>query len=440
MARVNITLPAMGEGITDATLTKFLVNINDEIVEDSVVAEVATDKVDSEITSPYSGKVVSFNCNEGDVVTVGSVIIVLESDSAAVDHIEIEEKTEVKKEFTTVAATGIEYQPVKEDDTNKRFLSPLVKQLVSEHEINEIELNKIQGSGINNRLTKEDVLDYVHNRTEKEPVHANPIQHIHYDDIEPKEMPLEKTISRQTVVTAPSADVEIIEMDRMRKLIAEHMVHSVHTSPHVTSFIEVDVTKLVEWRNQVKDEYLKKHGEKLTFMPVFIESAAMVINDFPQVNVSIEGNKILYKKNINIGIATALPTGNLIVPVIKNADQKNLIGLTKSLNDLANRARESKLLPDEIKGGTFTITNLGSFGTLTGTPIINQPESAILAIGQIRKMPAVIETPAGDAIAIRQRAIFSITYDHRIIDGALAGAFLKKICDTVENFDTSRKF
>lgn len=440
MARANITLPAMGEGITDATLIKFLVNINDEIVEDSVVAEVATDKVDSEITSPYSGKVVSFNCNEGDVVAVGSVIIVLESDSANVGSNEIIENTEVKNEFKTVASTGIKEESEIEPETNKRFLSPLVKQLVSEHEINENELNNIKGSGINNRLTKEDVLNYVNSRNQKEQVPISQIKQIHYNEITLKEVPLEKTVNKQTEVTLPSAEVEIIEMDRMRKLIAEHMVHSVHTSPHVTSFIEVDVTKLVEWRNLVKNEYLKKHGEKLTFMPVFIESAAMVINDFPQVNVSVEGNKILYKKNINIGIATALPTGNLIVPVIKNADQKNLIGLTKSLNDLANRARESKLLPDEIKGGTFTITNLGSFGTLTGTPIINQPESAILAIGQIRKMPAVIETPAGDAIAIRQRAIFSITYDHRIIDGALAGAFLKKICDTVQNFDTSRKF
>jgi len=229
-------------------------------------------------------------------------------------------------------------------------------------------------------------------------------------------------------------------MDRMRKLIAEHMVHSVQTAPHVTSFIEVDVTRLVEWRNKAKDEFLKKHGEKLTFMPVFIESTVMTIKDFPLVNVSVDGTKILIKKNIHVGIATALPSGNLIVPVIKNADQKNLIGLAKSLNDLATRARENKLNPDEIKGGTFTITNLGSFGTLSGTPIINQPEAAILSIGEVRKMAAVIETPAGDAIAIRHKAILSLTFDHRVIDGAMAGAFLKKISETLQNFDVLRKF
>ena len=282
------------------------------------------------------------------------------------------------------------------------------------------------------KITKEDVLKYIQNK-EQVKIATTEIKKVSV--FETKE-----SIPVKPEITYLPGEVEVVEMDRMRRLISEHMVHSVHTAPHVTSFIEIDVTRIVEWRNKAKDEFLKKHGEKLTFLPVFIESTVMAIKDFPLINVSVDDTRIIIKKNIHVGIATALPSGNLIVPVIKNADQKNLIGLAKSLNDLASRARENKLLPDEIKGGTFTITNLGSFGTLAGTPIINQPEAAILGIGEIRKMPAVIETPAGDAIAIRHKVILSLTFDHRVIDGALAGTFLQKINETLQNFDILRKF
>jgi len=441
MQNINIALPSMGEGITDATLIKYLVKVGDFVTEEMTIAEVATDKVDSEVTSAFSGKVASLTCNEGDVVPVGKVILILESDTVENSPVITVFETPEEKKFTTFAVSEEKTEVEIENDVNKRFLSPLVKQLVKEYSLNDSDVANIIGSGINNRINKEDVLDYIKNK-EKKTTQPEIKEIIIQPEINAVVEDETKTVIQKNPVdtTYSSSDVEIIEMDRMRKLIAEHMVHSVQTSPHVTSFVEVDVSRLVEWRNHVKDEFQKKHGVKLTFMPVFIETSAMVINDFPQVNVSVEGNKILYKKNINIGIATALSTGNLIVPVIKNADQKNLIGLAKSLNDLANRARENKLLPDEIKGGTFTITNLGSFGTLTGTPIINQPEAAILALGEIRKMPAVIETSAGDAIAIRHKVIVSLTFDHRIIDGALAGAFLKKISDTIQNFDISRKF
>ncbi len=423
----------MGEGITDATLIKYLVKVGDQVGEDTTVAEVATDKVDSEVTSAFAGKVVSLTCKEGDVVPVGHILLVLES----AENTTSQETTETVSEnnFSTFAISAQEVESEQETDENKKFLSPLVKQLIKEFSLTGDEINKITGTGLNNRITKEDIQEFIQKKNEFKKDRETVLSSVAEEVI-----PSQTINKKATETTYSSSEVEIIEMDRMRKLIAEHMVRSVQTSPHVTSFIEIDVSRLVEWRNHVKDEFQKKHGVKLTFMPVFIETSAMVMNDYPQVNVSVEGNNIIYKKNINIGIATALPVGSLIVPVIKNADQKNLIGLAKSLNDLANRARENKLFPDEIKGGTFTITNLGSFGTLTGTPIINQPEAAILALGEIRKMPAVIETPAGDAIAIRHKVIVSLTFDHRIIDGALAGAFLKKIADTIQNFDISRKF
>ncbi len=429
MADSEMLLPSMGEGFTDATITKWLVKEGDTVTEDTPIVEVATDKVDSEIPSPKSGIIEKLLYNEGDIVQIGAPILIFKSHQTT--EFSNINNSSVTKEISTVATPNIiseNHLSNKETETlktgSKTFLSPLVRQIMKEHIISENDIRTITGSGIEGRITKNDIENFIN------------IKSAETSKIKPQIIEQVK----KTEVSFTTSDVEVVEMDRMRKIIAEHMVRSVQTSPHVTSFIEVDVTRIVEWRNKLKDEFLNKHGEKLTFMPVFIEASAMAIKDYPLINVSVEGTKILIKKNINIGIATSLPSWNLIVPVIHNADQKNLIGLSKSVNDLANRARQNKLLPDEIKGGTFTITNLGSFGTYSGTPIINQPEAAILAIGTINKKPAVIETSAGDAIAIRQITMLSITFDHRIVDGALAGAFLKRIAEYLENFDILRKF
>jgi len=432
MAQVNITLPPMGEGITEATITKYLVNESDFVTVDTPLVEVATDKVDSEISSFCNGKVIQLTRNVGDVVQVGEVLLIIESDEENDSHEEINTRKTEEKQFSTYAIPKENLTNVNEVSIAKKFLSPLVKQLIQEYSITIAEVEHIAGSGLGGKITKDDILQFIQNKEQVE---------FSLSEIKNSFAPeVKESIHLKPEINFSSGEVEVVEMDRMRRLISEHMVHSVHTSPHVTSFIEMDVTRIVEWRNKSKDEFLKKHGEKLTFLPVFIESTVMSIKDFPMINVSIDNSRIIIKKNIHVGIATALPSGNLIVPVIKNADQKNLIGLAKSLNDLASRARENKLLPDEIKGGTFTITNLGSFGTLMGTPIINQPEVAILGIGEIRKMPSVVETPAGDAIAIRHKVILSLTFDHRIIDGALAGKFLQKINETLQNFDVLRKF
>jgi len=426
MNEFKVVLPSMGEGVTDATITKWLVKQGDTVNEDTPLVEVATDKVDSEIPSPKKGVVEKLLFNEGDVVSIGANILILKTNDTESNE-EVAEKPEIQK-FSTVAISIYNNEQLIDNDNLKKssskiFLSPLVRQMMKEYMISDEEINNLNGSGIGGRITKIDIVNYINTKTEQKNI--NVISEI---------KPAIQQLTKQSENNLIQNNVEIIEMDRMRKIIADHMVNSVHTSPHVTSFIEVDVTKIVEWRNKHKDEFLKKHGEKLTYMPIFIEATANAIRDYPFVNVSVDGTRILIKKNINIGIATALPSWNLIVPVIKNADQMNLIGLTKTLNDLANRARQNKLLPDEIKGGTFTITNLGSFGTIAGTPIINQPEAAILALGAIRKKPAVIETPNGDAIAIRSMIIISLTFDHRIVDGALAGAFLKKLSEYLENF------
>lgn len=433
MADFEMLLPSMGEGFTDATITKWLVKEGDSVNEDTPIVEVATDKVDSEIPSPKQGVVQKLLYNEGDVVQIGAPILILITNAIGESLNKQVILTEVN-EISTVATPDLKQESKITDNevvktSGKLFLSPLVRQIMKEQLITEDDIKNLKGSGLEGRITKTDIENFINIKSQIQKV-------VVVNDVKPQliEEPIKSDVAIST------GEVEVVEMDRMRKIIAEHMVRSVHTSPHVTSFIEADVTKIVEWRNKLKEEFQNKHGEKLTFMPVFIEATAMAIKDFPLINVSVDGTKILIKKNINIGIATALPSWNLIVPVIHNADQKNLIGLSKSVNDLANRARQNKLLPEEIKGGTFTITNLGSFGTFTGTPIINQPEAAILAIGTINKKPAVIETPAGDAIAIRQITMLSVTFDHRIVDGALAGAFLKRTAEYLENFDILRKF
>lgn len=442
MGLFNVILAPMGEGITDAKIIRFLVKEGDEVAEDTPLVEIATDKVDSEIVAPVNGKVIRFNCNEGDVMNIGSTLLLIESLSVP-DDIDSDLSS---SGISTFAKTETVNEQTDTDLGESPALSPLVRTIIRENSLSRAEISSIAGSGFNNRITKEDVIAYLNNKkTAAEKISSIPSpQEQKPDDIKEAVTEVSRFVPSgselHTDISLTGNDIEIVEMDRMRKLIAQHMVNSVRTSPHVTSFKETDVTTLVIWREKFKEEFFNKHGFKLTYLPVFVESAVLTLKEYPQVNVSVDGENIIYKKNINIGIATSLPNGNLIVPVIKFADQKNLTGLANSMNSLTTRARTNKLNPDEIKGGTFTITNLGSFGTLTGTPLINQPEAAILAIGQILKKPSVIETPGGDAIAIRHKVILSLTYDHRIIDGALAGLFLNKIDYLLNTFDVTRKF
>jgi 2-oxoglutarate dehydrogenase E2 component (dihydrolipoamide succinyltransferase) len=440
MAKFDLILPKMGESVAEATIIKWTKNVGDTIDADESVLDIATDKVDSEVPSPVAGKLLEQLFKEGDVVKVGAVIARIETDAsvAASSSAAPAPAQPAKEEKTAASAPGIsqlnETKPVdtKSYSNSNKFYSPLVKNIASAEGVSVEELDNIQGTGSEGRVTKNDILKYVEGRKSGAPASAkaaSPAAAASYEA--PK-------ISAPAVI--PSAGDEIIEMDRMRKLIADHMVMSKHVSPHVTSFVEADVTNLVRWRDKVKKEFEKREGEKITFTPIFIEAVAKAIKDFPMINVSVNGTQIIKKKNINIGMATALPSGNLIVPVIKNADQMNLIGLTKAVNDLANRARINKLSPDEIQGGTFTLTNVGSFGNVMGTPIINQPQVAILAVGAIRKKPAVIETPDGDMIAIRHMMFLSHSYDHRVVDGSLGGQFVRRVADYLESFDADRTF
>ncbi len=432
MAKIEIELPPMGEGITEATITKILKKTGDFVEEDEALVEIATDKVDSEITAPEPGTIEKILFAEGDEVPVGAVVAILQSssESSADTQQNNEKKEQVQESLVETKKIAVE-QPKQESTeqqnilfVNKtpagKFISPLVRNIAHKEGLSLEELDNISGTGLEGRITKEDILKYLSNK-------------------ENKQVSIAQTTVGQSVQMPQSGSVEIIEMDRMRKLIAGHMIQSKQTSAHVTSFIEVDVTNIVLWRNKVKDAFFKKYGEKITFTPIFIEAAVQALRDFPMINVSVDGDKIIKKNFINIGMATALPSGNLIVPVIKSAGELNLLGLTKAVNDLAVRARNNKLKPDEIQGGTFTITNLGSFGNITGTPIINQPEVAILAVGAIKKKPAVIESPQGDMIGIRQLMIVSMSYDHRVVDGALGGMFIKRFADILEQFNPDRE-
>jgi len=418
MAIIDLVMPKMGESIMEATILKWVKQPGDTVEEDETILEIATDKVDSEIPAPVSGKIVEVLFKVDDVVEIGTVIARIESESAGSgapsEVIEIAEPTPapvpVKETVAAVAAktnAAPKVKPAKvaavmSNGNTSRFYSPLVKNIARKEQISVAELESIPGSGKDGRVTKRDILHFVENKS------------------------------------AAPAVAEIIEMDRMRKLIADHMVMSKHTSPHVTSFVEVDVTNLFNWRNKVKGEFQQKYGQKITFTPIFIDAVVKAIKDFPMVNISLNAQNQIVKKNyINIGMATALPSGNLIVPVIKNADNLNLIGLTKSVNGLANKARTNTLKPEDIQDGTFTITNVGTFGNVMGTPIINQPQVAILAIGAIRKKPAVVETEYGDLIAVRQMMFLSLSYDHRIVDGFLGGSFLRRVADYLESFDTN---
>jgi len=439
MAQVEMIMPKMGESVAEATIIKWLKKEGDKIEADEAVLEIATDKVDSEVPSPSEGVLVKQLFKEGDVIKVGSPIAIISTggDVPVVTKAPVKEAaapavsgSAAKTQTATVAA------PVAKAgnySSSNKFYSPLVKNIAKQEGILLNELETIKGTGKDGRVTKNDILAYVPNRGKQV---SAPVaeQVVHHNTT--------TATSNGTSIAKPSISVggddEIIEMDRMRKLIADHMVMSKHVSPHVTSYVEADVTSIVEWRNKVKSHFEKNEKEKITFTPIFIEAIVRALKDFPMVNVSVDGTKIIKRRHINIGMATALPSGNLIVPVIKDADHKNLLGLTKAVNDLAARARNNKLLPDEIQGGTFTITNVGTFGNVMGTPIINQPQVAIMAVGAIRKKPAVIETPQGDTIGIRHMMYLSLSYDHRVVDGALGGSFLRRVGDYLEQFDINR--
>ena len=434
MAEFKVELPKMGESVAEATITNWLKAVGDLIDEDEPIVEIATDKVDSEVPAPCSGILKKVLFNEGDVVAVGTVFAIIDSEvssdnqekiplNPSISNEEIENK--IEEEILEPLANSNKIEIQNSFNNSNKFYSPLVKSIASKEGISLQELETINGSGSNQRVTKKDILNYVSS------VKKSNSNEVINDVNQPITNPPKnvKTISGQD---------EIIQMDRMRKLIADHMVHSVNTAPHVTSFVEVDVTNLVIWRDKTKKQFLEKEGEKLTFTPIFIEAITKALRDYPLVNSSIDGDNIIIKSNINIGMATALPSGNLIVPVIKNADQLNLVGLAKTVNDLANRAKLSQLKPDEISGGTYTVTNVGTFGNVMGTPIINQPQSGILALGAIKKKPAVIESESGDLIGIRHMMFLSHSYDHRNIDGALGGQFVRKVADYLENFDINR--
>jgi len=446
MALYELVLPKMGESVAEATIIKWIKKPGDMIDIDESVLEIATDKVDSDVPSPVSGKLLSIFFNENEVVQVGAVIATIEIESALEkdEEPEIIQPLPIEEPVDPAQNIQVDVNPILFDsgfqeltssidlNNSARFYSPLVKSMAAEEGISIDELDKIKGSGSEGRVTKKDILDFINSGKSAQSQPAN------------KETPNSNAAhqpaqEKKVYPVSVSGGDEIIEMDRMRKLIADHMVMSKQTSAHVTSFVEADVTNLVQWRDRIKSSFEKREGEKITFTPIFIEAVAKAIKDLPMINVSVQGTQIIKKRDINIGMAAALPSGNLIVPVIKNADQLNLFGLTKAVNDLASRSRMSKLKPDETQGGTFTLTNLGAFGNIMGTPIINQPQVAILAVGVIKKKPAVIETEYGDVIAIRHMMFLSLSYDHRVVDGSLGGSFVRRVADYLESWDINRE-
>lgn len=442
MAHFEIVMPKLGESIQEATITKWFVKEGDTIEEDDILFEVATDKVDSEIPSPVDGTIVKILHPADKLLPVGEVLALIslsgddeEDEPTRIENSAQESGSEENIQISEGSAEKSSEASVKNlKSLSNRFYSPLVKKIAEEENISPAELESIPGSGTNGRVQKQDVLQYLESRkTGKTSEVVKPTQVA-------TEVKAEKEVQEQKpkVPVSIGAQDQIIEMDRVRKLIADHMVMSKRVSPHVTAVVEADVTNLVLWRTKVKDDFQSKYGEKITYMPVFVEAVARALAEFPGLNASVDGDRIILRKNINVGIAVAKPDGNLIVPVIKNAEEKNLVGLTKNLNKLADAARKNKLSPEDIQDGTFTITNFGSFRNLIGTPIINQPQVAILATGSIEKKPAVLELPTGDVIAIRHKMFLSLSYDHRVVDGALGGAFLRRIADLLEEFDMNR--
>jgi 2-oxoglutarate dehydrogenase E2 component (dihydrolipoamide succinyltransferase) len=447
MSQIELLLPKMGESVAEATIIKWVKKEGEAVKADEPIIEIATDKVDSEVPSPEDGVLLKCLVKEGDVVQVGQPIAIIGTGASA-------SAAPVSQAPVAAAAPAVVAAPahveaaaiadplaveVLKNGPSGKFYSPLVRNIAKEEGVSMTELESIAGSGQGGRVTKEDVLAFIANRVKggSAPVAAAPAAAAPAASTAPV-APATPSPAHKPAIFVGAND-EIVEMDRMRKLIADHMVMSVQTSPHVTSYVEADVTNIVMWREKVKKTFEQKHKTKLTFTPLFIEAVARAIKDFPGVNVSIDGTKIIYRRDINIGMAAALPSGNLIVPVIRNADQLNLVGLASKVNDLADRARANKLSPDEIQGGTYTLTNVGTFGNVMGTPIINQPQVAILAVGAIRKKPAVIETPYGDTLGIRHMMFLSHSYDHRVVDGALGGSFVRRVADYLESFDLDRE-
>ncbi len=442
MSQVEIRLPKMGESVTEATITNWLKGVGDTIEMDEPLVEVATDKVDNELPSEVGGTVSKILFDVDEVAQVGDVIAIISTDGEAPDAVESSDNSNTQVEVEAVeetvneaieAATGGSSE-IEKNGPSGKFYSPLVRSIADKEGLSMNELESIDGSGQNGRVTKKDVLSYLDNRTNGKPVEQAQ-QSTNIESSRATPAAAKKAAAPKTSSVPSMPGDEIVEMDRMRKMISEHMVMSKHTSPHVTSFVEADVTDIWNWRNKIKGDFKKKEGENFTFTPVFIQAVAKAIKDFPNINICVDGDKIIKRKDINIGMAAALPSGNLIVPVIKQADRLNLYGLAKKVNELANNARENKLTSDDIQGGTYTLTNVGTFGNVMGTPIINQPQVAIMATGAIRKVPAVIETPDGDFIGIRYKMFLSHSYDHRVVDGALGGMFVKRVAEYLESFD-----
>ncbi|WP_028524464.1 dihydrolipoamide acetyltransferase family protein [Runella limosa] len=453
MAIVEMVMPRMGESVMECTVISILKKVGDRVEADDSVMEVATDKVDTEVPTPYGGVIAEILVNEGDVVPVGNAIIRIETDGSVVVPVaeESKEVQTLEKEIETVTQSLVaNVQPSSSTHTSSevvgtRFYSPLVQTIAKMEGVSLQELEQIAGTGAENRVTKKDILDYLANRGSSPQSMVDSPQSVVKQETEAgfllrrNDKEQETGNPKQETGNKPPQAVEVIPMDRMRKMIAERMVESKRISPHVSSFVETDMTNVVLWRNQIKDEFKRQTGEGLTFTPLLIEAVVKAIKDFPLINISVEGDTILKKRDINVGMAVALPSGNLIVPVIHNADQYSLIGLAKKVNDLANRARQNKLTADDLAGGTYTVSNIGTFGNIMGTPIILQPQVAIMAFGAIQKRPVVIETPQGDVIGIRSMMYISHSYDHRVVDGALGGMFVKRVSDYLSEFDLNRK-
>ena len=448
MAEIEIRLPKMGESVTEATITNWLKNVGDSVAMDEPLVEVATDKVDNELPSEGAGVLIKILFEKDQVAQVGDVIAILSTDGSSSAAPAAKEEAPVVAASAAPAAavaapvsTSTETTSIPKNGTSGKFFSPLVRNIAEKEGISAGELEAISGTGQDGRVTKKDVISYLENRGSAPVAAAAPTTVATPVAAAAAPAPIANAPSTAAFmnvkepIVLPNPGDEIIEMDRMRKLIADHMVMSVHVSPHVTSYVEADVTNIVKWREKVKNTFKQREGQNITYTPILIEAIVKAIKDFPMINVSVSGTTIIKRKDINIGMATALPSGNLIVPVIKNADQLNLVGITKAVNGLADSARNNKLKPEDIQGGTYTVTNVGSFGNVMGTPIINQPQVAILALGAIRKVPAVIETPEGDFIGIRHKMFLSHSYDHRVVDGALGGQFVRRVADYLESFD-----
>ncbi|NGY38163.1 2-oxo acid dehydrogenase subunit E2 [Flavobacterium sp. XN-5] len=440
MAKFELKLPKMGESVAEATITNWLKEVGDRIEADEAVLEIATDKVDSEVPSEVSGILVEQLFGKDDLVQVGQTIAIIETEGGELVSVvqtaatpeavaEVSKTVDAAKESVASASSG-----TADYSDSDKFFSPLVKNIASTEGVSVEELEQISGTGKDGRVTKNDILEYVKNRGSQAAVAPAKVVEA------PKPEQAAAPAAQKAAPVSVNGGDEIVEMDRMRKLIAGYMVASVQTSAHVQSFIEVDVTNIVKWREKNKGIFEKREGEKLTYTPIFMEAVAKALKDFPGLNISVDGDYIIKKKNINLGMAASLPNGNLIVPVIKNADQLNLVGMAKAVNDLGGRAKAGKLKPDDTQGGTYTVTNVGTFGSVFGTPILNQPQVGILALGAIRKVPAVIETPEGDFIGIRQKMFLSHSYDHRVVDGALGGGFVKRVAEYLEAFDVNRDF